>query len=84
MKNTKCQNAGRLRSWNTKRMYRLKKSEQTAREKVNLFGSGAILNEALKLQLSWRKYNLMVDIWSVTSYKELYDECQGNREMEQA
>jgi pyruvate dehydrogenase E1 component len=31
-----------------KGMYRFRRSEQTAREKVHLFGSGAILNEALK------------------------------------
>jgi len=41
--------------------------------RANLFGSGAILNEALKAQdLLAEKYGVAADVWSVTSYKELY------------
>jgi pyruvate dehydrogenase E1 component len=44
-----------------------------APNKVNLLGSGAILTEALKAQqLLETDYGIAVDVWSVTSYKELY------------
>jgi pyruvate dehydrogenase E1 component len=60
-----------------KGMYRFRKSQQSAREKVHLFGSGAILNEALKAAAILEdQYNLMADIWSVTSYKELYEDAR--------
>jgi pyruvate dehydrogenase E1 component len=39
---------------------------------VNLFGSGSILNEALKAQtILQEKYGVAADVWSVTSYTEL-------------
>ena len=39
---------------------------------VNLFGSGSILNEALKAQsLLAQNYGVNADLWSVTSYTEL-------------
>jgi pyruvate dehydrogenase E1 component len=39
---------------------------------VNLFGSGPILNEALKAQTILQdKYGVAADVWSVTSYTEL-------------
>jgi pyruvate dehydrogenase E1 component len=39
---------------------------------AQLFGSGTILNEALKAQqFLEERYDLAVDVWSVTSYKEL-------------
>ncbi|MCC6391059.1 MAG: pyruvate dehydrogenase (acetyl-transferring), homodimeric type [Bryobacterales bacterium] len=39
---------------------------------AHLFGSGSILNEALAAQkLLAEKYNVQVDVWSVTSYNEL-------------
>jgi len=41
--------------------------------RAQLFGSGAILNEALKAQtLLAENYQVAADVWSVTSYKELY------------
>jgi pyruvate dehydrogenase E1 component len=41
--------------------------------KAQLFGSGAILNEALRAQeILEQKYGVAADVWSVTSYKELY------------
>ncbi|MER3446833.1 MAG: pyruvate dehydrogenase (acetyl-transferring), homodimeric type [Candidatus Dadabacteria bacterium] len=57
-----------------KGMYRLRASEnKDAKLHVQLFGSGAILNEALKAQrLLEEKYSVAADVWSVTSYKELY------------
>jgi pyruvate dehydrogenase E1 component len=40
--------------------------------KVHLFGSGPILNEALRAQqILDEKYNVAADVWSVTSYNEL-------------
>src|SRR5277367_6831878 len=41
--------------------------------RAQLFGSGAILNEALKAQqMLAEKFGVAADVWSVTSYKELY------------
>lgn len=56
-----------------KGMYKFKTSEnREAKLRAQLFGSGAILNEVLKAQkLLEEKYNVAVDVWSVTSYKEL-------------
>ncbi|MBC7927450.1 MAG: pyruvate dehydrogenase (acetyl-transferring), homodimeric type [Bryobacteraceae bacterium] len=43
---------------------------------VNLFGSGSILNEALRAQqLLAEKFNIAADVWSVTSYVELRREA---------
>jgi len=60
-----------------KGMYRYKASEG----QVHLLGSGAILNEALKAQqILESDYNVAADVWSVTSYKELFvDACQTER-----
>ena len=44
-----------------------------AKIRAHLLGSGAILNEALKAQAILEKeYGVAADVWSVTSYKELY------------
>ncbi|MFO7576744.1 MAG: pyruvate dehydrogenase (acetyl-transferring), homodimeric type [Pelovirga sp.] len=43
---------------------------------VHLFGSGAILNEVIKAQqLLEKDYDVAADVWSVTSYKELYQDA---------
>jgi len=57
-----------------KGMYKFKASETTNRKlQAQLFGSGAILNEALKAQkLLEERYNVAAEVWSVTSYKQLY------------
>jgi pyruvate dehydrogenase E1 component len=57
-----------------KGLYRFRKSElKSARAKVNLLGSGTILNEALAArEILEEKYGIAADVWSVTSYKELY------------
>ena len=59
-----------------KGMYRYNASgKQDQSPKVNLLGSGAILTEALKAQqLLETEYNIAADVWSVTSYKELYND----------
>jgi pyruvate dehydrogenase E1 component len=43
-----------------------------AKLKAQLFGSGAILNEVIKAQDILQKYGVAADVWSVTSYGELY------------
>jgi pyruvate dehydrogenase E1 component len=60
-----------------KGMYRFKASElKESGAKVNLMGSGTILNEVIKAgQMLESQYNVAADVWSVTSYKELYTDC---------
>jgi pyruvate dehydrogenase E1 component len=57
-----------------KGMYKYRASaNKKAKLKAQLFGSGAILNEALHAQeILEQKYSVAADVWSVTSYKELY------------
>jgi pyruvate dehydrogenase E1 component len=57
-----------------KGMYRFRQSEnKKASLRAQLFGSGAILREALKAQeILEEKFGVAADVWSVTSYKELY------------
>jgi pyruvate dehydrogenase E1 component len=62
-----------------KGIYKFKASEKTkAKAKVQLFGSGAILPEAVKAQaILEEKYGVSADVWSVTSYSELRREALG-------
>jgi pyruvate dehydrogenase E1 component len=54
-----------------KGIYRFKGPDQ-GEPQVHLFGSGPILNEALRAQqILAEKYNVPSDVWSVTSYNEL-------------
>ncbi len=56
-----------------KGMYRFKASPKTdAKLRAQLFGSGAIMFEVLKAQQILEQYGVAADVWSVTSYKELY------------
>jgi len=57
-----------------KGLYRFKTSElKNAKLHAQLLGSGSILNEALKAQaMLGEKYGVAADVWSVTSYKQLY------------
>ena len=58
-------------------MYRYRKSSEKKGEKVHLLGSGAILNEALRAaDMLEDKFDVKVDVWSVTSYKALYDDAR--------
>src|SRR5260370_11342469 len=58
-----------------KGIYRFKASEG-AKAKLQLFGSGPILNEALRAQqILGDKYDIPADVWSVTSYNELRREA---------
>ena len=48
-------------------------SKPKAKLRAQLFGSGTILTEALKAQkILEEKYNVGADVWSVTSYVNLY------------
>jgi pyruvate dehydrogenase E1 component len=54
-----------------KGIYRFRAAAED-RAKVQLFGSGPILNEALRAQnILAEKYGVPADVWSVTSYNEL-------------
>jgi pyruvate dehydrogenase E1 component len=57
-----------------KGMYKYRASaNRKAKLRAQLFGSGAILNEVLHAQeILEQKYGVAADVWSVTSYKELY------------
>jgi pyruvate dehydrogenase E1 component len=56
-------------------IYRYKTAEK-GKAKVQLFGSGPILNEALRAQaILAEKYGVPADVWSVTSYNELRREA---------
>jgi len=58
-----------------KGIYRYKAAEK-GRAVVQLFGSGPILNEALRAQqILVEKYEIAADVWSVTSYNELRREA---------
>ncbi len=60
-----------------KGMYKYKSREvKNAKARVQLFGSGAILNCALAAQeLLAKKYHIASDVWSVTSYTQLRREA---------
>jgi pyruvate dehydrogenase E1 component len=56
-----------------KGMYRLKPAANAkAKLKAQLLGAGAILNEVVAAQAILEKYDVAADVWSVTSYSELY------------
>jgi pyruvate dehydrogenase E1 component len=56
-----------------KGMYRLSRAENgKAKLKAQLLGSGAILNQVVAAQKLLEKYDVAADVWSVTSYQELY------------
>jgi pyruvate dehydrogenase E1 component len=61
-----------------KGMYKLSSSELAKpRAKVQLLGSGAILNEVVKAkEILESDYGVAADVWSVTSYKELRKEAK--------
>jgi len=59
-----------------KGMYRFSQSQKKdAKAKAQLFGSGAILPEVIKAVGLLEKYGVAADVWSVTSYKELYKDA---------
>ncbi|MBS1517181.1 MAG: pyruvate dehydrogenase (acetyl-transferring), homodimeric type [Bacteroidetes bacterium] len=63
-----------------KGIYRYSKSRAKDQKlKAHLLGSGSILNEAIKAaEILEKNYKVSADVWSVTSYKELYFDCIEN------
>ena len=56
-----------------KGLYRFKPAENgKAKLKAQLLGSGAILNDVVAAQKLLENYGVAADVWSVTSYQELY------------
>ena len=64
-----------------KGIYKYRTSDNhRAKYKIHLLGSGSILNEALKARaLLEEKYGLAADVWSVTSYKNLYEDAMATQ-----
>ena len=59
-----------------KGLYRYRSSEAKHDKKAHLLGSGAILLEVLQAaDLLEKEYEVAVDVWSVTSYKALYEDA---------
>jgi pyruvate dehydrogenase E1 component len=61
-------------------MYRFKRSKEENKDKskINLLGSGAVLPEVIKAaETLEEQFNFSVDVWSVTSYKQLYDNANN-------
>jgi pyruvate dehydrogenase E1 component len=67
---------GDVREGILKGMYKFRAATNTdSKLRAQLFGSGAILNEALRAQeILAEKYGVAADVWSVTSYKALYSD----------
>ncbi|HEY6358093.1 MAG TPA: pyruvate dehydrogenase (acetyl-transferring), homodimeric type, partial [Vicinamibacterales bacterium] len=58
-----------------KGLYRFRPAANpTAPAKAQFIGSGAILNEVVKAQGLLERYGVAADVWSATSYNELYRE----------
>jgi pyruvate dehydrogenase E1 component len=56
-----------------KGMYRFSKAKNTAAKlKAQLLGSGSILPEVIKAATLLEQFGVAADVWSVTSYSELY------------
>jgi pyruvate dehydrogenase E1 component len=58
-------------------MYKVSSVDASGPNRVQLFGSGAILRQALKAQaILAEKYQISSDVWSITSYTELRRDAQ--------
>jgi pyruvate dehydrogenase E1 component len=61
-----------------KGMYRFREAANgKAKAKAQLLGSGAILNEVIAAQKLLENYHVAADVWSVTSYQELYRDAHA-------
>ncbi|PIQ24182.1 pyruvate dehydrogenase (acetyl-transferring), homodimeric type [bacterium (Candidatus Blackallbacteria) CG17_big_fil_post_rev_8_21_14_2_50_48_46] len=59
-----------------KGLYRFKRSELVQpKARVQLWGSGALMPGVLKAAEMLERYGVAADVWSVTSYKELYQDA---------
>jgi pyruvate dehydrogenase E1 component len=56
-------------------MYKYRSSQRN-KHNLHLLGSGSLLNEALRAaDILKKEYNVFPEVWSVTSYKMLYDDA---------
>ena len=55
-----------------KGLYQFRKARNDSATRAQLIGSGAILNETVKAADLLAKYGVASDVWSATSYNELY------------
>jgi pyruvate dehydrogenase E1 component len=53
-------------------MYRFKAAPERGTHRAHLLASGPLVNEALRAQELLQPYGVAADVWSVTSYQELY------------
>ena len=60
-------------------MYKFKPGKAGLKHTVQLIGSGAILQQALKAQELLEAYGVSADVWSVTSFKRLRSEAQATK-----
>jgi pyruvate dehydrogenase E1 component len=58
-----------------KGIYRYATAEQKLKHHVQLFGSGPMINEALRAREILKTYDISADVWSVTSYQQLRNEA---------
>jgi pyruvate dehydrogenase E1 component len=59
-----------------KGLYRFKVGAQDKKVKAHIFGSGPIINQALRAQqILADRYGVSADVWSATNYKELRNEA---------
>jgi len=59
-----------------KGLYRFKAGAEGRKLKAHIFGSGPIINQALKAQqILAERYGVSADVWSATNYKELRSEA---------
>ena len=66
-------------------IYQLQRGAERQSRRFTLFGSGPMLNEALRAQeILAEKYGVQADVWSVTSYNELRREALERRALESA
>jgi pyruvate dehydrogenase E1 component len=57
-------------------LYKFKKGDSAKKIKAQIFGSGSIINEALRAQeILAKNYNVSADVWSATNYKRLRTEA---------
>jgi pyruvate dehydrogenase E1 component len=58
-------------------LYRRSEKGRDTTGSVHLFGSGPVLREALRAaEILEHEYGVAADVWSVTSYNQLYRDCQ--------
>jgi pyruvate dehydrogenase E1 component len=59
-----------------KGLYRFKPGAEGKKAKAHIFGSGPIINQALRAQqILADRYGVSADVWSATNYKELRNEA---------